>query len=44
MPVGLECTKNRENQPGCMLWALACPSAAGGIDNPMINPIVVGCW
>ncbi|KAL8490761.1 hypothetical protein ACS0TY_022669 [Phlomoides rotata] len=41
-PIGNESGENREESKYQRLWLLAYPSAGGGIDNPMINPLVDG--
>ncbi|XWS13607.1 hypothetical protein CRYUN_Cryun36dG0052400 [Craigia yunnanensis] len=43
-PVGSE-TKNikeREKRPTYTIWQLVYPEAPGGIDNPMVNPVIPG--
>lgn len=41
-PVGSECREEREKLVTNLLWALVYPSAPGGIDNPMMNPVALG--
>ncbi|XP_012069581.1 2-hydroxyisoflavanone dehydratase [Jatropha curcas] len=38
-PIGSEYTEEREKRPAYMIWNIVYPSAPGGIDNPMMNPI-----
>ncbi|XVE81566.1 hypothetical protein DITRI_Ditri15bG0075200 [Diplodiscus trichospermus] len=41
-PVGSETThkEEREKHPTYTIWELVYPDAAGGIDNPMVNPVI----
>ncbi|KAF2284158.1 hypothetical protein GH714_019625 [Hevea brasiliensis] len=41
-PVGSEYRVEREKQITYTLWAMVYPSAPGGIDNPMMNPVASG--
>ncbi|TYH55672.1 hypothetical protein ES332_D09G251200v1 [Gossypium tomentosum] len=43
-PIGSEIKNNeeREKLATCMIWHLVYPEAPGGIDNPMLNPVVAG--
>lgn len=43
-PVGSEAknTEEREKIPPYTIWQLIYPDAAGGIDNPMVNPVIPG--
>ncbi|KAL3634601.1 hypothetical protein CASFOL_021655 [Castilleja foliolosa] len=41
-PIGSEPKEDIEQGLACRLWMFAYPSAAGGIDNPLINPLVDG--
>ncbi|XP_027360078.1 2-hydroxyisoflavanone dehydratase-like [Abrus precatorius] len=41
-PIGSERVEGHEQSVPFLVWGLVYPSAPGGIDNPMINPLVVG--
>lgn len=41
-PVGLETVKSPEEDLCYLVWKLVYPSAPGGIDNPMVNPVGPG--
>ncbi|KAJ7980082.1 2-hydroxyisoflavanone dehydratase [Quillaja saponaria] len=41
-PIGSESVAGHEQGNGILLWNIVYPDAPGGIDNPMINPVVAG--
>ncbi|GFP83827.1 2-hydroxyisoflavanone dehydratase [Phtheirospermum japonicum] len=41
-PIGTQSTEDIEQSLSYRMWMLAYPSAAGGIDNPLINPLSDG--
>lgn len=41
-PIGSEPSVEREKMLPALVWEFAYPGAPGGIDNPMVNPLVPG--